>query len=185
MAPLRLRGTAEGTPDPLTEGTSDSAVSRVVAAAPPATTEPVPFDTTVASTVLRSDTSGDPDLRVGSYDGTAVSRSFLTFDVAALAAHPVTKAVLQVHQAWSASCTARSWEVWSAPAVGPATRWANRPAADRRWATSTDTRGHEAACGAGWSSVDVTELVRTWAESRATSGTAESTTPPHLTFTTP
>lgn len=85
-------------------------MSRVVAAAPPAGPAPVPSDTTVATTVLRSDTSGEPDLRVGSYDGKAVARSHLTFDVAALAARPVTSAVLALHQEWSASCAARSWE---------------------------------------------------------------------------
>lgn len=40
-------------------------------------------------TVLRTDTSGEPDLRLGSYDGVAVARSFLNWDLAALAGRPV------------------------------------------------------------------------------------------------
>jgi hypothetical protein len=186
VAPLALRGRAESVPvEPaaaeggpaLTEGSAapagstGTAVSSVVAAAPPASPTPVPFDTTVQTTVLRSDTSGEPDLRLGSYDGTAVARSFLTFDLAGLAGRPVTKATLALHQDWSASCRARAWEVWSSPAAGPATRWANQPVPDRLWATSSDTRGHDAACAPGWSTVDVTDLVRSWAAAGAPAGT--------------
>jgi len=177
VPPLTLR--REGRPaaageslagEPLVE--TGSAVSRVVAAAPPVGTAPVPFDTTVQTTVLRSDLSGAPDLRVGSYDGTAVARSLLTWDTAALAGQQVTSARLLVHQDWSASCLPRAWEVWSAPAAGPQTRWASRPAADRQWATSTETRGH-AACAAGWSGVDVTGLVQAWAAAGAAGGSVE------------
>lgn len=154
------------------EGTAtESAVSRVVAAAPVSGTAPVPFDTTVQSTVLRSDASGDPDLRLGSYDGVAVARSFLTFDLAEVAGRPVTSATLRVHQEWSSSCRPASWEVWSSPAVGPATRFADQPAAERVWATSTETRGNSAACAAGWTQVDVTELVRAWSAAGVPTGT--------------
>jgi hypothetical protein len=149
-----------------------SAVSRVVAAAPPAGAAPAPFDTTVQTTVLRSDLSGDPDLRLGTYDGTAVARSLLTWDTAALAGQQVRSARLLVHQDWSASCRPRAWEVWTAPAAGPQTRWATQPVADRRWATSTETRGH-AACAAGWTGVDVTELVRSWAGGGAPAGSVQ------------
>lgn len=158
-------------------GATESAVSRVVAAAPAAGPTPVPFDTTVQSTVLRTDLSGDPDLRVGSYDGVAVARSYLAWDLTQVAGAQVTSAVLRMHQYWSSSCRAAGWEVWSSGAVGPATRWAGQPAVDgpdgRAWATSTDTRGNSPACAPGWSEVDVTDLVRAWAASGAPSGTMQ------------
>ncbi|WP_142061188.1 DNRLRE domain-containing protein [Pseudonocardia kunmingensis] len=174
VPPLALRrdGRPAGAGEPLTGEAlveTESAVSRVVAAAPPAGPAPVPFDTTVQTTVARTDLSGDPDLRLGTYDGTALARSLLTWDTAALAGQRVTAARLLVHQDWSASCAPRAWEVWSAPAAGPQTRWSTQPAADRMWATSTETRGH-AACAGGWSAVDVTGLVRAWADAGAPAG---------------
>jgi hypothetical protein len=178
VAPLALRGRAEALPAagpgpdgaaPLTE--TGPTVSRVVAAAPPAGAAPAPFDTTVQTTVLRTDTSGEPDLRLGSYDGSAVARSYLTWDLAQLAGQPVAGARLRVHQDWSASCRPSAWEVWSSPAAGPATRWADQPVADRLWATSTETRGHDPACAPGWTGVDVTDLVRSWAAAGAVTGT--------------
>lgn len=175
-APLALRGRAETR---LVEAAAaeaaatESAVSRVVAAAPPAGLAPVPFDTTVQTTVWRTDTSGDPDLRVGSYDGTAIARSFLTFDLAELAGRPVGAAVLHVYQGWSASCRPSAWQAWSAPAAVPATRWANQPAAVRMWATSTETRGHGPACAPGWTTLDVTGMVRDWAATGASNGTMQ------------
>jgi hypothetical protein len=182
--------------------TTDSAVSRVVAAAPPPPgPAPAPFDTTVRTTVARTDLSGDPELRIGTYDGAAVARSYLTWDLTPIAGRPVTSATLRVHQNWSASCRPRGWEVWSAPAAGGGTRWANQPVADLLRASSTETRGHT-ACAAGWAGVDVTELVRTWTSTGSPAGSvqlrasdegdplgwkrigaAESADPPHLEIT--
>ncbi|MDN5750529.1 MAG: hypothetical protein L0H64_18805, partial [Pseudonocardia sp.] len=81
-------------------GRTESAVSRVVAAAPRVGAAPVPFDTTVQTTVLRSDSSGHPDLRVGTYDGVAVARSFLSWDLTEVTGAPVAAATLRVHQDW-------------------------------------------------------------------------------------
>ncbi len=150
-----------------------SAVSRVVAAAPAAGPAPAPFDTTVQTTIRNTDASGDPDLRLGSYDGVAVARSYLAFDLAELAGRPVGAARLRVHQDWSSSCEPAAWQVWSSPAAGPATRWTGQPAAERLWATSTETRGHSPACAAGWTEVDVTELVRSWVAAGVPNGTVQ------------
>lgn len=157
----------EALDEPLVE--TDSAVSRVVAAAPVPGRTPAPFDTTVQTSVLRSDLSGDPDLRLGTYDGQVVARSLLTWDLAPLAGRPVASARLAVHQEWAASCRARGWEVWSASAAGPATRWPDQPAPERIWAGSTETRGHS-GCAAGWTEVDVTDLVRSWVTTGAATG---------------
>jgi hypothetical protein len=181
---------------------TESAVSRVVAAAPtPPGPAPAPFDTTVRTTVVNTDLSGDPELRIGTYDGANVARSYLTWDLTPIAGRPVTRAVLRVHQHWSASCRPRGWEVWSAPGAGGATRWANQPTADLLRASSTETLGH-AACAAGWTAVDVTALVQEWTAAAAPTGSvqlrasnegdplgwkrigaAESTDPPHLELT--
>lgn len=205
MASLRRAGAPATAPVPplalrdRTEGVGESAVDYVVAAAPARVPAPVPFDTTVQTDIPTADSSGHPDLRLGSYDGQAVARSFLTFDTAGLGRRPVASATLAVFQNWSSSCQPRTWEVWSAAAAGPATRWANQPAVERLWASSTDTRGHDAACAAGWTRVDVTDLVRGWSQAGAPTGTvalratderdplgwkrfgsAESATVPHL-----
>ena len=169
---LTTTGGAEAVPTPSAgEGGTESALSRVVAAAPPVGATPTPFDTTVQTTVLRTDLSGYPDLRVGSYDGAAVARSFLSFDLTGIAGAPVAAAVLRIHQDWSSSCRPAGWEVWSSAPVGPATRWAGQPAGERVWASSTETRGHGATCAPGWTEVDVTELVRDWAAAGAAGGT--------------
>jgi len=208
VASLRENGTPTAPPPPLrlarqavTEGAS--AVDRVVASAPPAGDAPVPFDTSTQTTVRNTDASGDPDLRVGSYDGVEAARGYLTFDLAGAAGTTVGKATLDLYQTWSSSCRPSAWEVWSLGApVGPGLRWANQPAPERLWATSTETRGNAAACAPGWSRVDVTELVRGWVAAGATSGTvvlkaadetdplswkrfasAETATVPHLTVT--
>ncbi len=179
---LALRRGAEAVPavDPLSGAAlpgsptqRETAVSRVVAAAPPAGPAPAPFDTTVQTNMLNTDTSGDPDLRLGSYDGTAIARSYLTWDLAQVTGQPIAGATLRLHQDWSSSCRPAAWEVWSSPVVGPATRWANQPAADRAWATSTETRGNNASCAPGWTEVDVTELVRSWAAATAPNGTMQ------------
>ncbi|MFC4946406.1 DNRLRE domain-containing protein [Pseudonocardia sp. GCM10023141] len=203
VPPLALRGKVDGaTAEGMPTAVGESAVDYVVAAAPPAGPTPAPFDTTVQETVQYSDTSGQPDLRVGTYDGKDVARSFLTFDASGLAKRPVTRATLSLFQTWSSSCQARSWEVWSAAGAGPATRWTNQPALQKLWASSTDTRGHEPACAAGWTTVDVTDLVRSWSDTGAPTGTvalrasdetdtlawkrfgsAESATVPHLDVT--
>ena len=122
--------------------------------------------------MARTDLSGDPELLIGTYDGVSVSRSYLTWDLTPLSGRPVTSATLRVHQHWSASCTPRGWEVWSAPAADGGTRWANQPVADRLRATSTETLGN-GACAAGWTGVDVTDLVRAWTAAGAATGSVQ------------
>jgi hypothetical protein len=151
----------------------ESAIGRVVATAPaPPGPAPAPFDTTVRTTIVHTDLSGDPEMRIGTYGGAAVARSYLTWDLTPIAWRRVTSAVLRVHQHWSASCRPRGWEVWSAPGTGGATRWANQPAADLLRASSTETLGHT-ACAAGWTAVDVTGLVQAWTAAAAPTGSVQ------------
>ena len=152
-APAEPLGAAEAA------AVAPSAISRVAVSAPGT---PVAFDTTVQSTVAGTDLSGDPDLRVGTYDGAAVARSLLSFDVGGLGGRDVQRAVLRLHQEWSWSCTPAEWQVWTAAPAAVETRWATQPEAEQLWAASGDTRGNQAACAAGWSEVDVTDVVRAW-----------------------
>jgi len=148
-----------------------SVLSRVVANTEGAGQATLPFGTTVQSTVLSVDLSGDPDLKLGSYDGRSVARAYLSWDLSRLRGQQVMAATLRLYADWSSSCRASGWEVWSSPPVGPATRWANQPAAERSWASSTATLGHDAHCQPGWTSVNLTDLVKSWVAAGATSGT--------------
>lgn len=130
-----------------------------------------PLGTDVQNTAPRGDLSGDPDLRIGSFDGSTVSRGFLTWDLSRLRGQQVTRATLRLYAEWSPTCRPQSWQVWSAGPIGAGTRWANQPAAQRLWATSTSTKGYGAACRAGWANVDVTSLVQSWVRAGASSGT--------------
>jgi hypothetical protein len=183
VAPLTLRVTHPGaTADALPAATTPElmtgppgaiaakgVLSRVVATA--AGQLSLPFSTTVQSTVPGSDLSGDPDIKLGSYDGHSVARSFLSWDLSRLRGQRVMAATLRLYADWSSSCQASGWEVWASPPVGPATRWANQPAGDRAWASSTATKGHDAHCQPGWTSVDLTDLVKGWVQAGASSGT--------------
>jgi hypothetical protein len=131
-----------------------------------------PLVTSVQNTAPGADLAGDPDLRIGSFDGSTVSRGLLTWDLGALRGQQVQQATLRLYSEWASSCTPRAWQVWSAAPANPGVRWADQPAAQKLWATSTTVRGATAGgCGPGWTNVDVTPLVRQWAASGATSGT--------------
>jgi hypothetical protein len=150
-----------------------SVLSRVVANTEGAGRATLPFGTTVQSTVASADLSGNPDLKLGSYDGHSMARAYLSWDLSRLRGQKVMAATLRLYADWSSSCQPTGWEVWSSPAVGPATRWANQPAAERSWASSTATLGHDAHCQPGWTSVNLTDLVKSWVASGATSGTVQ------------
>jgi hypothetical protein len=181
--PLTLRDSRQGTPAQLVPGLSTIAsraapagtladapvADRVVAVV--ARRENPPLSTTVQNTAPNGDLSGDPDLRIGSFDGSTVSRGFLTWDLSKLRGQQVTQATLRLYAEWSPTCRPQGWQVWSTGPIGPATRWANQPAAQRMWATSTTTMGNGAACQAGWTNVDVTPLVKAWLQAGARSGT--------------
>ncbi|WP_425953486.1 hypothetical protein [Xylanimonas sp. McL0601] len=119
------------------------------------------FDAFVESD-FSSDQSASGELRVGTYDGTHVARSYLNVDAPPIKGKVVSKATLKLWQFWSYSCTATSWEVWSAYTASTDTRWTSQPGLGSKFSSSTDTRGHDAGCPAATSSVDVTSLVKAW-----------------------
>ncbi|MFJ8476182.1 ricin-type beta-trefoil lectin domain protein [Kitasatospora sp. NPDC094011] len=139
----------------------------------PVTIDPVvdvgtTFDTYV-QTNENIDASASTDLKLGSYDGKVVARSFLTIPGGSFNGKQILGATLNVANYHSASCTPKQWEVWNARGAGPWTRWGNQPALEKKWATSNDTYdvagdgdNHDCYDAAGnfWAKADVTEMVR-------------------------
>jgi hypothetical protein len=109
------------------------------------------------------DVSGERELRLGTFDGSTVARSFLTFRVAEIAGEPVERAVLVLHTRHSWSCQEREWQVFSTGSADGRTRWAQQPQWRRPITATTLTSGYSAECAAGDVEVDITGLVREWA----------------------
>ncbi|MEV7027975.1 DNRLRE domain-containing protein, partial [Kitasatospora sp. NPDC093558] len=142
----------------------------------PVTIDPVvnvgtTFDTYV-QTNENIDASASTDLKLGSYDGKVVARSFLTIPGGSFNGKQILGATLNLANYHSSSCVPKQWEVWNAPGAGSWTRWGNQPALDRKWATSNDTwdvanDGDSHDCyapdGTFWAKADVTEMVRYFA----------------------
>ncbi|MFJ7244121.1 ricin-type beta-trefoil lectin domain protein [Kitasatospora sp. NPDC098652] len=142
----------------------------------PVTIDPVvdvgtTFDTYV-QTNENIDASASTDLKLGSYDGKTVARSFLTIPGGPFNGKQILGATLNVANYHSSSCTPKQWEVWNAPGAAWWTRWGNQPALDRKWATSNDTwdvanDGDSHDCyapdGSFWARADVTEMIRNFA----------------------
>lgn len=123
----------------------------------------LPRDTFV-QTDWSDDASLQTDLRVGTYNGTDKARSFLNVDVSKIKGKKITSAKLNLWQFHSWSCTAASWDVWGTALAETGTVWTNQPNWNKKWATSTDTKGHNSACADGWSNVTITDLAQGWAD---------------------
>ncbi|MFE6462465.1 DNRLRE domain-containing protein, partial [Streptomyces cinereoruber] len=151
---------------PVTVDPSTSALSNV-------------FDTYVQQGETR-DWSTDVELDMGNpgtknADGTArVAKSFISWNTSPIADAIVSNAKLSLwnFHSGNTSCTAQSWEVWSAGAASTSTRWTSQPAWTAKKATSTETRGNASCTTApdGWINADVTTLAQEWASAKATRG---------------
>jgi hypothetical protein len=115
-----------------------------------------------------TDTSGEQELRLGTYDGTTVARSFLNWDTSPLAPGRVERATVHFEATHSWSCQPNAWELWTTGLATAKTRWANQPTWDAKIVDSTVTRGYSAGCPKGPVEVDVTALARDWAGKGAT-----------------
>ncbi|MEV8321588.1 ricin-type beta-trefoil lectin domain protein [Kitasatospora sp. NPDC056731] len=143
----------------------------------PVTIDPVvdvgtTFDTYV-QTNENIDASSSTDLKLGSYDGKVVARSFLTIPGGSFNGKQILGATLNVYNYHSSSCVSKQWEVWNAYGANWGTRWGNQPAMERKWATSNDTYdmandGDNHDCyapdGSLWAKADVTEMIRYFAQ---------------------
>lgn len=160
------------------------------------------FDAFVQSNIS-TDRSSEQELKVGTYDGSAKARSFLTFSNASFKDLKIQSATLNLYETWSYSCTASSFEVWSVgSAVGSSVRWTNQPAMSAKQGSLSTAKGFNSSCKAGWVNIPITNLAKSWSTSSAASvslglkatsetnvqgwkrfGSMESTTPPSITFT--
>ncbi|WP_282692939.1 DNRLRE domain-containing protein [Streptomyces sp. CC208A] len=120
------------------------------------------FDTFVQQGYT-TDQSAATELKLGNNGSGQVARSFLAFPMATIKGKQITAAKLNLwnHHSWS--CTAKSWEVWDTSSASTSTRWTAQPNWNRKWATSTATKGFSSSCADGWVSTDITTLAQAWA----------------------
>ncbi|MFB8235551.1 ricin-type beta-trefoil lectin domain protein [Kitasatospora purpeofusca] len=119
-----------------------------------------------------NDVSSSTDLKLGSYDGRTVARSFLTVPGGDFNGKQILEAKLNLYNYHSSSCIPKQWEVWDARGAGWWTRWTDQPQWGKKWATSDDTFDEDGddrhQCtrpdGSVWASADVTEMVQYFAD---------------------
>ncbi|MEV0254028.1 DNRLRE domain-containing protein [Streptomyces sp. NPDC050732] len=139
--------------------------------ADPATKFPVTVDpavnllttfTTFVQQGYGTDQSTSKELKLGNNGSGQVARSFLRFGNKPVKGREIKTATLKLwnHHSWS--CQERAWEVWDTTSAGPASRWNAQPTWNRKWATSTQTKGGS-GCAEGWVSADVKTLMQAWA----------------------
>ncbi len=148
--------------------TPDPAFLADPAVAYPVTVDPsvsmaLTFDTWVQEGVS-SDQSGSTELRAGTYDGSTVARSFLTFDSRAYKGTKVVAAKLQLFNKHSYSCTAAPVEIWAAGPASTSTTWSAQPTIFDKYSTVNAAKGYSSSCPAGWVDSDLTTLAQLWAD---------------------
>ncbi|MFJ4672513.1 ricin-type beta-trefoil lectin domain protein [Kitasatospora purpeofusca] len=119
-----------------------------------------------------NDVSSSMDLKLGSYDGKTVARSFLTVPGGDFNGKQILEAKLNLYNYHSSSCIPKQWEVWDARGAGWWTRWTDQPRWGQKWATSDDTFDEDGddrhQCtrpdGSVWASADVTAMVQYFAD---------------------
>ncbi|MFF8775227.1 DNRLRE domain-containing protein, partial [Kitasatospora sp. NPDC015120] len=129
------------------------------------------YDTYV-QTNENGDVSSSVDLKLGSYDGTTVARSFLTFPSADFSGKQILDAKLNLYNYHSSHCTPKQWEVWDAQGAGWWTRWNAQPTWGQKRATSNDTfdedpnDSHQCTRpdGSVWAQADITNLIQVFAD---------------------
>ena len=83
-----------------------------------------------------SDQSGSTELRIGTYDGSNVAQSLMSFwEMGFLHGTKVVSASLFIYNKYSWTCLNRSWSAYRTNYVGTANRWSNPPV----WSTKQDT----------------------------------------------
>ncbi|MGW6636512.1 DNRLRE domain-containing protein [Streptomyces cyaneofuscatus] len=128
----------------------------------PAVSIGVGFDTFVQQG-FTTDVSAQTELKLGNNGSGQIARSFLSFPMAKMTGKQILDAKLNLwnHHSWS--CTAKGWEVWDTSSPSTATRWTNQPSWNKKWASTTSTKGFSSACNDGWVSQNITSLAGAWA----------------------
>lgn len=165
-APVGLTVTQNGNAVDLTL-TPDAAFLNDPATQYPVTVDPavnigVGFDTFVQQGYA-TDVSAQTELKLGNNGSGQIARSFLQFPMAKISGKQVTGGKLNLWNFHSWSCTAKGWDVWDTGSATTSTRWTAQPGWNRKWATSTSTKGYSSSCNDGWVNQDITSLVQAWA----------------------
>ncbi|MFE7562127.1 DNRLRE domain-containing protein, partial [Kitasatospora sp. NPDC057500] len=144
----------------------------------PVTIDPPVDVVSTYDTYVQTDEGGDVsssgDLKLGSYNGSVVARSFLTIPSADFSGKQILGATLNLYNYHSSSCISKQWEVWDAQGAGWWTTWNNQPAWGQKWATSNDTFDEDGGdthhCtrpdGSVWAQADITKLIQRFADHR-------------------
>lgn len=149
--------------------------------ADPARRYPVTVDPTYAvldpmypefDTYIQSDTTFDAstrtELRAGTFDGGATkARSLLSFNLDKIRGKQVQSAQLRLYETYAYSCTAREVQVWHTGGAGSSTRWSNQPSWYSKQGALSTAKGYSSGCAAGWISIPMTELAKTFAAASA------------------
>ncbi|MFJ2780824.1 DNRLRE domain-containing protein [Kitasatospora sp. NPDC087315] len=165
-APVTLKVTQRGDDVDLTL-TPDAAFLNDPNTKYPVTIDPavnigVGFDTFVQEG-YGTDVSSQTELKLGNNGSGQKARSFLQFPMAKISGKQITSGKLNLWNFHSWSCTAKGWEVWDTGSASTSTRWTAQPGWNRKWATSTATKGYSSSCNDGWVNQDITALVQAWA----------------------
>jgi hypothetical protein len=151
------------TPDPEFLAAADYPVT-----VDPTSTLAASTDTWVATNYPDSQVSST-ELKSGTYDGgTTKARSYLKFDVSALAGKHIVDTDLSLYSTWSSSCAEgsgtqirRITSAWTSSAV----TWAEQPTTTTTGAvTNTAAKGYSTDCPAGTVGFDVDAIVQAWAD---------------------
>ena len=140
--------------------------------ADPATQYPVTVDPTVSwgptfdtyvQSGLTSDQSGSTSLQIGKTTTQPVARTFLNFDMSAMAGKEIFSATLGLWESYGTTCVGQQWDVWHTGPANTSTRWTAQPTWYSKWSDSTETLGYSGSCAAGRVHADVTNLVQSFA----------------------
>ncbi|GAA2357685.1 hypothetical protein GCM10010432_10590 [Catellatospora methionotrophica] len=122
----------------------------------------VGFDEFVQNTIDLSDNQSKTELKVGyTNDGCqCYARSYLRFDgLTAFGGAKIHSAQLNLWQTWSHNCTATTWKAARTTHVAGWVQWNNEPTHMEAAGSSTDSKGWNSSCAAGWIDVDVAAAI--------------------------
>ncbi|QTF73191.1 DNRLRE domain-containing protein [Arthrobacter woluwensis] len=95
------------------------------------------------------------------------TRGIYQFSTSGVQGRKVIKAVLNVTEVWSYSCTATPVSAWLTTAAGAGTTWNNQPTWQRKLATATVAKGYSPSCPGDKVGFDVSALngnLSTWSQ---------------------
>jgi hypothetical protein len=128
----------------------------------PTTTMAASHDTWVQEGYT-SPQAGSTELRLGTFDGSTVARSFMKWNSAAFKGADVTSATLSLWEFHSWSCTARTVDLRSSNISDTSTVWSNQPSVGAVWYQPSFAKGYSSSCADGWVNIAITGLADAWA----------------------